>query len=97
MATGWVKKYKQKGGRYSGNKLSNSLHKWTKQNWRTRSGRPSIIGRKATGERYLPEKIINSISRKDYDYTSRLKRQSMKKGKQYSRQPKKIRRLMSLV
>jgi hypothetical protein len=34
-----------------------SLDKWTKQKWRTKSGKPSTQGPKATGERYLPEKV----------------------------------------
>jgi len=32
-----------------------SLDSWTKQKWRTKSGKPSTQGPKATGERYLPE------------------------------------------
>ena len=33
-----------------------SLTDWGKQKWRTKSGKPSTQGPKATGERYLPEK-----------------------------------------
>ena len=40
-------------------KSQKSLKKWTKQKWRTKSGKPSTQGAKATGERYLPEKAIN--------------------------------------
>ena len=44
-----VTKYKAAGGSYSGKKSSsNSLSKWTKQEWTTKSGKPS----KDTGERY---------------------------------------------
>ena len=35
---------------------------WTKQKWRTKSGKPSTQGPKATGERYLPEKAIKALS-----------------------------------
>ena len=35
---------------------------WTKQKWRTKSGKPSTQGSKATGERYLPEKAIKALS-----------------------------------
>lgn len=81
-----VKMYKKRGGKYTSRKSSsNSLVKWTKQNWRTRSGKPSVQGPNHTGERYLPEKVIRSLSRAQYNYTTRLKRKSKK---QYSRNPK---------
>ena len=67
-----------------------SLTAWTKQKWRTRSGKPSTQGPKATGERYLPEKAIKALSAKEYAATTRAKRKATKKGKQVSRQPKKI-------
>ena len=35
-------------------KSQQSLKKWTKQKWRTKSGKNSTQGSKATGERYLP-------------------------------------------
>ena len=41
-------------------KSQQSLDKWTKQKWRTKSGKPSTQGSKATGERYLPEAAIKS-------------------------------------
>ena len=67
-------------------KSQRSLKKWTKQKWRTKSGKPS--GK--TGERYLPEKAIKSMSAKEYAATTRKKREDTKKGKQPSKQPKKI-------
>jgi hypothetical protein len=67
-----------------------SLKKWTRQKWRTKSGKPSTQGPKATGERYLPEKAIKSLSDAEYAATSRAKREGTKKGKQFVRQPKKI-------
>ena len=67
-----------------------SLKKWTKQKWRTKSGKPSTQGSKATGDRYLPEKAIKSMSSKEYAATTRKKRADTKKGKQFSKQPKKI-------
>jgi len=79
--------YKEKGGGYTDKKDSNnSLTKWSEQNWRTKSGKPSHI----TGERYLPKKAIDNLSDKEYRKTSRLKKTSMKKGKQFSKQPEKI-------
>lgn len=67
-----------------------SLDSWTKQKWRTKSGKPSTQGSKATGERYLPEKAIKALSPKEYAATSRKKRADTKKGKQFSSQPKKV-------
>ena len=71
-------------------KSQKSLKKWTKQKWRTKSGKPSTEGAKATGERYLPEKAIKALSKKEYAATTRAKRKATKKGKQVSKQPKKI-------
>ena len=71
-------------------KSQQSLKNWTKQKWRTKSGKPSTQGPKATGERYLPEKAIKALSAKEYAATTRAKRKATKKGKQVSRQPKKI-------
>jgi|TARA_S200002703_G_scaffold37202_1_gene32392 hypothetical protein len=71
-------------------KSQKSLKKWTKQKWRTKSGKPSTQGKKATGERYLPEKAIKALSKKEYAATTRAKRKATKKGKQVSKQPKKI-------
>jgi hypothetical protein len=63
-----------------------SLKSWTKQKWRTKSGKPSS----KTGERYLPERAIKSLSSSEYAATTRKKRQDTKKGKQFSKQPKTI-------
>ena len=71
-------------------KPQKSLKKCTKQKWRTKSGKPSTQGSKATGERYLPEKAIKSLSSKEYAATTKKKRADTKKGKQHSAQPKKI-------
>ena len=67
-----------------------SLKSWGKQKWRTKSGKPSTQGKKATGERYLPEKAIKALSAKEYAATTKAKRKATKKGKQVSKQPKKI-------
>jgi hypothetical protein len=67
-----------------------SLKKWTDEKWRTRSGKPSTQGSKATGERYLPEKAIKALSPAEYAATSKAKREGTRKGKQFVAQPKKI-------
>jgi len=80
-----VRMYKDAGGEYVGKKPK-SLVKWSKQNWRTKSGLPSHV----TGERYLPEKAIEKLSDKEYELTSDLKRKAMESGEQYSNQPANI-------
>ena len=67
-------------------KRQTSLKKWSKQKWRTKSGKKSSI----TGERYLPSAAINSLTAAEYAATTRAKRRDKKKGKQFSKQPKRI-------
>ena len=80
--------YKKAGGGYSGSKTGaqKSLSKWTKEKWGTKSGKPSL----KTGERYLPKKARESLSSKEYAATTKVKREGMKRGKQFVAQPKKI-------
>ena len=63
-----------------------SLKNWTKQKWRTKSGKPSA----KTGERYLPEAAIKSLSPQEYAATTRAKRAGTRAGRQFVKQPKKI-------
>jgi hypothetical protein len=67
-------------------KPQKSLVDWTKQKWRTKSGKPSS----KTGERYLPEKAIKALSSSEYAATTKAKREGTKAGKQFVKQPKKI-------
>ena len=67
-------------------KSQKSLKSWTKQKWRTKSGKPSA----KTGERYLPDKAIKSLSSSEYAATTRAKRKGTKAGKQFVAQPKSI-------
>jgi len=69
-----------------------SLANWTRQKWRTKSGKPSTQGSKATGERYLPERAIQALSSSEYAASSAAKRKATRAGKQVSKQPKKIAR-----
>ena len=71
-------------------KPQQSLKDWTKQKWRTKSGKPSTQGPKATGERYLPESAIKSLSPAEYAATTRAKRAGKAQGKQFVSQPKRI-------
>jgi hypothetical protein len=63
-----------------------SLKDWGDQKWRTKSGKPSS----KTGERYLPEKAINSLSPAEYAATTKAKREGKKAGKQFVAQPKSV-------
>jgi hypothetical protein len=67
-----------------------SLKSWTDQKWRTKSGKPSTQGSKATGERYLPEAAIKNLSASEYAATTRAKRAGKAKGKQFVAQPKTV-------
>ena len=67
-------------------KSQKSLKSWTKQKWRTKSGKPSS----RTGERYLPEKAIKSLTSAEYAATTKAKREGTKQGKQFVKQPKSI-------
>ena len=71
-------------------KPQKSLLDWGKQDWGTKSGKPSTVGPKATGERYLPRKARQALSSKEYAATSRKKKKDTQAGKQVSRQPKSI-------
>jgi len=87
-----TQQYKKSGGGYRGEKTEaqKSLSKWTREDWGTKSGKPSTQGSKATGERYLPKKARESLSASEYAATTRAKREGTKKGKQFVKQPKNI-------
>ena len=61
-------------------KRQRSLRSWTKQKWRTKSGKKSSV----TGERYLPTAAIRSLSAAEYAATTRAKSRDKKIGKQFS-------------
>jgi len=67
-------------------KPQQSLKAWGDQKWRTKSGKPSS----ETGERYLPEDAIKSLSPAEYASTTKAKRAGKAAGKQFVAQPKKI-------
>jgi hypothetical protein len=82
------KLYREKGGSYTGpkTKAQSSMSKWTKEDWGTKSGKPS--GK--TGERYLPKKARESLTTSEYAATTKAKREGTKRGQQFVKQPKKI-------
>lgn len=63
-----------------------SLKEWTKQKWRTASGKPSL----ETGERYLPGKAWENLTAAEKASTNRAKREGMRKGKQFVPQPESV-------
>ena len=67
-------------------KSQRSLKSWTKQKWRTKSGKPSA----KTGERYLPTAAIKALSPQEYAATTKAKREGKRKRKQFVKQPKSI-------
>ncbi len=69
-------------------KSQRSLKSWTAQKWTTKSGKRSSY----TGERYLPEKAIKSLSPAEYAATTRAKRAGKAAGKQFVAQPDKIKK-----
>jgi len=87
-----TQQYKKSGGGYRGEKTEaqKSLSKWTREDWGTKSGKPSTQGSKATGERYLPKKARESLTRAEYAATTRAKREGSKAGKQFVKQPERI-------
>lgn len=87
------KKYKEAGGGYMGKKnYSKGLLKWMGEDWRTKSGKPSL----ETGERFLPAKAIEALSSEQYERTSAKKRRDLAKGVQFSKQPEDIVKIADL-
>ncbi len=87
-----AQEYKKAGGGYrSGpSKSQKSLKRWTKQEWTTPSGKPSVQGPKATGEVYAPKRAIEKL-RSTPGGMAKLakataeKREAGKKGEQFAR------------
>jgi len=67
-------------------KPQQSLVNWTRQDWRTKSGKPSG----QTGERYLPASAIKALTPAEYASTTAAKRKGTAAGKQFVKQPKAI-------
>ena len=65
-----------------------SLKSWSKQKWRTKSGKKSS----ETGERYLPKAARDALTPAEYAATTAKKRKDKAAGKQHSKQPKSIAR-----
>jgi hypothetical protein len=66
-------------------KSQESLSKWTRQKWRTSSGKPSDGKR-----RYLPDAAWNALTPAEKRATNAAKAKGNRKGKQFVAQPKKV-------
>lgn len=91
--------YEKAGGGYKGGRsgAQQSLARWTREDWGTKSGKPSTQGADATGERYLPRAARKALSASEYAATTGKKRQDTAAGRQFSPQPEKIAKKTSLA
>lgn len=88
-----AQEYKKAGGGYKSgrpSKSQKSLKRWTKQEWRTPSGKPSVQGPKATGEVYAPKRAIERLrsspgGMQKLASATRAKREATRKGEQFAR------------
>ena len=71
-------------------KSQRSLRAWTRQKWRTKSGKPSTQGSKATGERYLPEAAIKALSASEYAKTTAKKREQLEEVNKFLNSQKRL-------
>lgn len=66
-------------------KTQKSLQNWSKEEWTTGSGKPSL----ETGEAYRPKKEIKRLKKKGLlKVANRIKRAATKAGKQFARYTK---------
>ena len=69
------------------------LKNWSAQNWRTKSGKKSSV----TGERYLPESVINRLSSKEYARTTAKKRKNRTRAKYSKKIASMVRNALKVV
>ena len=85
--------YRKRGGTYSGPKSpDNKLARWTKQRWKTHSGRPSE-GRR----RYLPAAAWDRLTPSQIRRTNAAKRAGHARCKQWVRQPRDVAQVAARV
>lgn len=78
-----VQEYKRKGGLYIGPKQrTNSLVKWTKEDWGYIDDKP--------GNRYLPLTVRKTLTPREKRKTNMQKRKATQQGKQYAAYDKSI-------
>jgi hypothetical protein len=86
--------YKRRGGTYIGRKRpsQNRLSRWTRQKWRTSSGKASNGVR-----RYLPKDAWGKLTPQQVKATNAAKRHGNARGDQYVRQPSDVARIAAKV
>ena len=88
-----VRDYKRRGGGYREHKrASNKLVQWTKQRWRTHSGKTSDGVR-----RYLPDEAWSKLTPDQIRRTNASKRRGFRQGKQWVKQPRDVAKVASRV
>jgi hypothetical protein len=90
-----VRDYKARGGTYlaaSPRVSATRLAEWTRQRWRTHSGKPSEGKR-----RYLPEAAWRRLTPAQIRRTNAAKRRGHARGEQWVRQPRDVARIASRV
>ena len=88
-----VREYKRRGGGYDEDgpgKEDTHLHKWTEEDWGTKSGGESG----ETGERYLPKKVRMLLTQDEYRRTTERKRGG---EEQFVDQPDDVREKVSRI
>jgi len=61
------------------------LKQWTREDWGTKSGKPSIQGPDATGEVYAPAATLKATKRSKLAAATRAKRKATREGKQHAK------------
>lgn len=74
-------------------KSQRSLKSWTKQKWRTKSGKKSSV----TGERYLPTEVIKRLSPQEYARSTAKKRKNRKRAKYSKKIASMVRNSLKVV
>jgi len=69
------------------------LKNWSAQKWRTKSGKKSSV----TGERYLPEKVINRLSSSEYARSTAKKRKNRSRAKYSKKIASMVRNALKVV
>ena len=64
-------------------KPQKALDDWTKEDWGTKSGKPSVQGPDATGERYQPAADHAIDSPQETAADTKVKRKAIAKGEQH--------------
>ena len=70
-----------------------SLKNWSAQKWRTKSGKKSSV----TGERYLPEKVIQRLSSSEYARSTAKKRKNRNRAKYSKKIASMVRNALKVV